>query len=1316
MKDSKNLEITGSPQLIDWLQVQDISLALTTYQSSRLFLVGVKPDGNLSGFERLFDRAMGLYATPERLYMSSRYQLWQFDNVLAAGELDKGYDKLYVPRVAYTTGDLDIHDLVVDKHQNIIFVNTLYNCLATLSERHSFKPLWQPPFISKLVAEDRCHLNGLAMVDGEARYVTAISQSDVIDGWRERRRDGGCVIDIKTNEIIAKGLSMPHSPRWYQGKLWLLNSGEGEFGYIENGKFKPLTFCPGYMRGLAFSGYFAIVALSKAREKTFTGLALDEKLAAKDVEARCGVMIIDLKTGEIAHWLRIEGVVTEFYDVQVLAGVQRAKALGFKTDEIQHLITVENENHKQNALVSIIIPCYKQAHFLAEAVESVVSQSYPHWEIIIVNDGSPDNTNEVAQQLINKYSNKKIRLLKKENGGLADARNAAIAIANGEYIHPLDADDKLAANALRNLVALAMEQTSPCVLFGSVQRFGVVNTRFIGPDHYSLQNLLQFNMVHANSMFSKKVWQMLKGYKTEMTMYEDWEFWINCHKYNIPFIGTRNIVLHYRKHYDSITANNSANKHNFFFAKIVALHPQLFDLETVKQAKSVIKRNSQITKNTNAKPEKNSIWKVVNGMPIVGMPKDFELAPIVGASNDYSFIEDKLQKSEKQYSLSVSVIIPVYNRKQVLAKTLAAFTHQTYPKNLIEIIIADDGSSDGVKEVITKYKQYLNLNYVYQEDKGYRLSKVRNLGIKKASHEHIIILDCDMLPVPELIEEYMKYFHITDKAVLIGHRRFVCTDDISDNKILFDINNVLQLSDIKQQANNPRDRRLQIYQQTNNLKKAIFPFRYLYGGNIAFPKKVIAEVGGFDEYFQHWGGEDEEMGYRIYNAGYYFIPVIKAIGLHQEPPNGINETDREAGRKITSALLRSKSPLYRQYQQDVFYKIPKVSIYMAAYNVETYIQEAIESVLQQSYTDLELCIVNDGSTDNTLQILEHNYANNPRVRWISQKNQGIATTFNNAIKMCRGMYLGQLDSDDILLRRDAIEICVNQLDRHNIGFVYSKSKVIDKQGNFIKEAYHYLYFSREKLVSNMIVHHFRIFRKSDFARTSGYNPNLINAVDYEFFMRLSEVCNFKHINVFLYGYRWHGENTSIIYKEKQIKNHKLVINSTLKRLGLDKKWQTYFIDSTKPKKVIFQKKYRSLEDFKDKNKYAVGESLITQIPYLITEYYKENNNDIIFWLKKARRELANMYLKLDNKLFYSNLQDTNDIYQLLLNSNLNSYNLDQDENEFIENIINKDINDSKFLQHLFIFMLYLKPTQLPSNWQSGIKIPNWVNFYVKTWL
>ncbi len=182
------IEIICSRYFLHWLHEQQISLAFTTYQTHRLFLIGLKPeDGHLSAFERLFDRAMGLAATPERLYMSERYRLWQFDNALAPGETYNGYDRLYIPRIGYTTGDLDIHDLAVDKDGRVIFVNTLYSCLATLSDRHSFTPLWQPPFISKLAPEDRCHLNGLALVDGEPAYVTAVSRSDVPSGWRERR-------------------------------------------------------------------------------------------------------------------------------------------------------------------------------------------------------------------------------------------------------------------------------------------------------------------------------------------------------------------------------------------------------------------------------------------------------------------------------------------------------------------------------------------------------------------------------------------------------------------------------------------------------------------------------------------------------------------------------------------------------------------------------------------------------------------------------------------------------------------------------------------------------------------------------------------------------------------------------------------------------------------------------------------------------------------------------------------------------------------------------------------------------------------------
>jgi uncharacterized protein (TIGR03032 family) len=342
--DEPWIEVTSSRQFPAWLAERRISLAFTTYQAGKLFLLGQQPDGRLSVFERTFNRCMGLWGDGQTLWMSSLYQLWRFENALAPGEQYNGHDRLYVPRVGYTTGDLDIHDLAVDAGGRVVFVNTRFSCLAALSERASFTPLWRPPFVSRLAAEDRCHLNGLAMDQGRPRYVTAVSTSDVTDGWRDRRRDGGVVIDVHSNQVIASGLSMPHSPRVHQGRLWLLQSGTGYLGSIDlaGGTFQPLTFCPGYLRGLAFAGEYAIVGLSGPRhdQKTFGGLALDDELAAHGASARCGLYVIDLRSGDVAHWVRLEGMVSELYDVVVLPGVVRPMALGFKTDEIQRLLTM----------------------------------------------------------------------------------------------------------------------------------------------------------------------------------------------------------------------------------------------------------------------------------------------------------------------------------------------------------------------------------------------------------------------------------------------------------------------------------------------------------------------------------------------------------------------------------------------------------------------------------------------------------------------------------------------------------------------------------------------------------------------------------------------------------------------------------------------------------------------------------------------------------------------------------------------------------------------------------------------------------------
>lgn len=358
MSENLPIEVTYSRDFVSWLADEKLSLALTTYQTGKLILFGRQPDGRLSIFERSFNRCMGLCRSDavgisQTLWMSSLFQLWRLENVLEPDQVTpEGYDRLYVPMLGHTTGEIDVHDIVVGTNssnggvERPIFACTLFNCLATTSDTHSLTSLWKPPFISQLTPEDRCHLNGVAAdpISGRPRYVTCISRSDVADGWRDHRVGGGVVIDVTTDEIVADGLTMPHSPRLhpdYPGKLWLVNSGTGYFGYVDlaTGSFEEIAFLPGYARGMTFVGPFAVIGLSACREnRTFSDLPLNKNLDLRGAEPRCGLQVIDLRTGESPHWMRMTGLVKELYDVVALPGVLRPMALGFKTDQIHRML------------------------------------------------------------------------------------------------------------------------------------------------------------------------------------------------------------------------------------------------------------------------------------------------------------------------------------------------------------------------------------------------------------------------------------------------------------------------------------------------------------------------------------------------------------------------------------------------------------------------------------------------------------------------------------------------------------------------------------------------------------------------------------------------------------------------------------------------------------------------------------------------------------------------------------------------------------------------------------------------------------------
>ncbi|WP_296644850.1 TIGR03032 family protein [Roseinatronobacter sp.] len=327
----------------------DCSIAMTSYQSGCLYGLGRNSGDGLHLHQSAMPKPMGLaYDGDGALTLAGGAQIIRFANVLSANQrMNDMFDACFVPRQMHFTGRLDAHDVGIDRDGRPIFVNTRFNCLARPCDRHSFQEVWRPPFISNLVDEDRCHLNGMAMRDGAPAYVTAVSRSDTIDGWRDRRDGGGVVIDVSRNAVICEGLSMPHSPRWYNGQLWVLNSGTGELGVVEHpttgtgmGRFVPKVFCPGFLRGLSFHGGHAFVGLSKPRYKRFEGLPLDQRLRDADSEPWCGLQIIDLATMTCVDWFRIDGAVSELYDVAVLPGIKTPMTLGPHAQEAATLITL----------------------------------------------------------------------------------------------------------------------------------------------------------------------------------------------------------------------------------------------------------------------------------------------------------------------------------------------------------------------------------------------------------------------------------------------------------------------------------------------------------------------------------------------------------------------------------------------------------------------------------------------------------------------------------------------------------------------------------------------------------------------------------------------------------------------------------------------------------------------------------------------------------------------------------------------------------------------------------------------------------------
>jgi len=317
------------------------SIVVTTYQAGKVAAVGW--DGRqVTLLMRQFPKPLGMAIRRQSLALATRNEVLLLNNApLLAGDYLENqpgrYDALYLPRTAYYTGDLNIHDLAYAGDE-LWVVNTRFSCLCSLSTEHSFIPRWKPPFVSEIVPEDRCHLNGLAVVDDKPKYATALGQTNAAGGWRPTKATGGLILDVQTGQIIARGLCMPHSPRWYNGRLWVLNSGAGELWQIDpkDGTHTVVCALPGYLRGLGFAGPYALLGLCQIREKhIFGGLPVQER----NKNLLCAVAAIDLRSGNLVGMLEFTSGCHELYEVQFLPGVRRPMILNLEKDAARQAFT-----------------------------------------------------------------------------------------------------------------------------------------------------------------------------------------------------------------------------------------------------------------------------------------------------------------------------------------------------------------------------------------------------------------------------------------------------------------------------------------------------------------------------------------------------------------------------------------------------------------------------------------------------------------------------------------------------------------------------------------------------------------------------------------------------------------------------------------------------------------------------------------------------------------------------------------------------------------------------------------------------------------
>lgn len=516
-------------------------------------------------------------------------------------------------------------------------------------------------------------------------------------------------------------------------------------------------------------------------------------------------------------------------------------------------------------------------------------------------------------------------------------------------------------------------------------------------------------------------------------------------------------------------------------------------------------------------------------------PCDLVLAPLPESTNDFRWNAVRkrvLDRSRAMAPSGLSVVVSSFDGSEALSSTLACLAKQK-THHAFEVVVVDGGREE-LEPILERHRVRLDLQHVRFPRGCMHLGAARNRGIRRGRYGYLALLESGLLPDAGWVDAYLSLLVQDDDVVLFG------------------------AAEVREYAT--RDERHKHCCRTDELRLCDTPYQFFHGANAAFARKWLERAGGFDEELLSSVAVDQEFAYRLYRHGSFFravsaatVAATEAVGIGTV--EGIDHRTSRGGGVFASYgvapdwlpdLTSPPAPLLLAKPR----RTPLVSIYIPAYNCAQYIVRCVDSALNQTVTDLEVCICNDGSTDDTLAVLEKNYGRNPRVRYITQANGGIAHASNVAVRMARGHYIGQLDSDDYL-EPDAVELCLEAFRAdHRLACVYTAYRNVKPDSGLIANAYNFPVFSRERLTTTMIAHHFRMFTARAWNLTAGFDESMANAVDYDMYLKLSEVGPFKHLNKICYNRILHGQNTSIKKAGLQKTNHFIAVNNSLRRQNL----------------------------------------------------------------------------------------------------------------------------------------------------------------------